>query len=182
MREPVPIEGIPPDAAATVRPISLRKVEANRENALKSTGPRTAAGKRRSSLNARKHAVFAKQLIIATGPAAEKLEHYEQLRRDLWRAYRPVSPAQEQIVNNLVVIAWRRRRLARSETKQFEPLSGAAVVLSMTDPSFELPKRLDLLIRYDIGLHRQELALQHSLERLQRREAGEEVKPPSARV
>ena len=44
------------DSTAKVkRPVSARRLEANRRNALKSTGPRTAAGKARSARNSRKH-------------------------------------------------------------------------------------------------------------------------------
>ncbi len=182
MRTPIPIDTLPSDPISIVRPISPRKVEANRENALRSTGPRTAAGKRRSSLNAAKHTVFAKQLIVATGPAAEKLQDYEELRRGMWRAYRPESAAQAQIVDSLVGIAWRQRRLMRCETAQFEAASEQPMNSLLASCSIALPTRLDLMIRYDTTLHRQELALRHDLERLQRREAGEEVKPPSARV
>jgi hypothetical protein len=41
------------------RPISIRKIEANRRNAKRSTGPRTIAGKARVSCNAVKHGFFA---------------------------------------------------------------------------------------------------------------------------
>jgi len=40
------------------------KIEANRANAQASTGPRTEEGKARSSQNARKHGLTAKQLAI----------------------------------------------------------------------------------------------------------------------
>ena len=40
--------------------LSPRKIEANRKNAQRSTGPRTAAGKARSSMNARRHGLAAK--------------------------------------------------------------------------------------------------------------------------
>jgi hypothetical protein len=45
------------------RLISERKLQANRENAKKSTGPRTARGKRFSRLSAVTHGFFAKDLF-----------------------------------------------------------------------------------------------------------------------
>jgi hypothetical protein len=40
--------------------VSLKRIRANRRNAQKSTGPRTAAGKRRSSRNSLKHGKYAR--------------------------------------------------------------------------------------------------------------------------
>ncbi len=44
--------------------VSSRKVEANRRNASKSTGPRTQTGKRMVAKNALKHGFFSKWLLI----------------------------------------------------------------------------------------------------------------------
>ena len=51
---------------------SNKQLEANRTNAKNSTGPRSQAGKARSSLNSRKHGLTAKTLIIV-GENAEDL-------------------------------------------------------------------------------------------------------------
>lgn len=48
----------------TPRSISEPKLKANRENAKKSTGPKTARGKRNSSFNAMKHGLLAKRIKI----------------------------------------------------------------------------------------------------------------------
>jgi hypothetical protein len=42
---------------------SLRRLEANRENARRSTGPRTEEGKRRSRRNAVRHGLTAETVI-----------------------------------------------------------------------------------------------------------------------
>jgi hypothetical protein len=44
--------------------ISEKKIFANRMNAKKSTGPRTASGKARSSMNSLKHGLNASKFII----------------------------------------------------------------------------------------------------------------------
>jgi hypothetical protein len=48
---------------------SERRIEANRRNAAKSTGPRTAAGRQRVSQNARRHG-------LTQGPATDRVMHY----------------------------------------------------------------------------------------------------------
>jgi hypothetical protein len=55
------------------RPISARKAESNRRNALRSTGPRSAAGKASSSRNALKHGLSARGLPVEDENAVNAL-------------------------------------------------------------------------------------------------------------
>ena len=50
---------------------SLKQIEANRLNALKSTGPRTEVGKQRSRRNAWRHGLTAETVISALDNAAD---------------------------------------------------------------------------------------------------------------
>ena len=50
-------------SAPVRRPISERKLAANRANAQKSTGPRTPRGKTTSSWNALKHGLLSRRLV-----------------------------------------------------------------------------------------------------------------------
>ncbi|MEA2709630.1 MAG: hypothetical protein QOF78_2231, partial [Phycisphaerales bacterium] len=53
------------EAAETARPpVSQRKRRANRRNAQKSTGPRTAEGKRRAARNSISHGIFCFDLLL----------------------------------------------------------------------------------------------------------------------
>jgi hypothetical protein len=56
---------------------SSRRAEANRLNALKSCGPKSAAGKRRSKFDALKHGLRARTLVVPGEAPAE----YEPIRR-----------------------------------------------------------------------------------------------------
>lgn len=63
----------PSKTAAARKPVSARKIEANRRNALKSTGPRTEAGKAACSRNGWKtglHSAVAKQAFAQHGVAS----------------------------------------------------------------------------------------------------------------
>ncbi len=53
---------------------------ANQLNALRSTGPRTVTGKAQSSVNARKHGILSRQLIIE-GESAEDFNCSRTRRR-----------------------------------------------------------------------------------------------------
>ena len=57
---------------------SLRQIEANRRNALKSTGPSSAEGKQQSRLNAVRHSLTAETVI----GALEDVEHYKAFEPD----------------------------------------------------------------------------------------------------
>ncbi len=59
--------------------VSQRQMEANRRNAISSTGPRTVEGKARSSRNALKHGIFAQEVVIRDGDGAEDPAEFEAL-------------------------------------------------------------------------------------------------------
>jgi hypothetical protein len=90
---------------------SAARVAANRLNAQRSTGPRTAAGKARSSRNAVKHGLLARQPLLADEDPAE----YDELRDRLVEALSPDGAVEEVLVDELLGVLWRLRRLRRVE-------------------------------------------------------------------
>jgi len=70
------------------KPASPKRVVANRANAVKSTGPRSAEGKARSAQNARKHGFTAASFAVVR---LEDLQILENLRADAIDVYRPVN-------------------------------------------------------------------------------------------
>jgi hypothetical protein len=61
---------------------SQRKIEANRKNATRSTGPRTPEGKKKVSLNAVKHGLTATTLVVLPHEDEEAYRH----RVEAWTA------------------------------------------------------------------------------------------------
>jgi hypothetical protein len=76
-------------------PISSRKIEANRRNASKSTGPRTAIGKRMIAKNALKHGFFSKCLLIPHPDGKEDPTEYQDFRAALREHYQPLDFLEE---------------------------------------------------------------------------------------
>jgi hypothetical protein len=77
---------------------SIKQIEANRLNATKSTGPRTAQGKSTSSLNALKHGIFAEAPIII----GEDPDAFNMLRESYLDRWQPAAPEEIALVANLV--------------------------------------------------------------------------------
>jgi hypothetical protein len=90
------------DAARTAR---------NRANAAHSTGPKTAAGKKRSSLNAYRHGLTGQTIILP----AEDLDAYTAFTRTFFDDYKPVGIRENQLVQSLADTSWRLNRAAALE-------------------------------------------------------------------
>ena len=79
----------------------------NRANAQHSTGPRTDAGKQRSSMNAIRHGLTAATVVLQSeDPAA-----YEAHRRQFFAEHQPATPTETQLVQELVDTSWRLNRI-----------------------------------------------------------------------
>jgi len=100
---------------ASVRRISEKKLEANRANAQKSTGPRTDAGKDVSRMNAVKHGLLAQAVVITAGDYQEDPEEFTQLLDDLREQFAPVGVAEDLEVQTIARCYWRKIRAARYE-------------------------------------------------------------------
>src|SRR5260370_29641763 len=91
---------------------SARQLEANRGNALKSTGPRTINGKQASRRNALRHGLTAETLI----EPLENLEDYRAFETAIVAEYLPQSPVEKELVHRLASLFWRLRRATSIET------------------------------------------------------------------
>jgi len=95
--------------------VSERKRQANRENARKSTGPKTRAGKDKANMNPVKHGILCDELIIRSGEGREDLTTFEQLLAGLRADYRPVGTLQAILVEQMAGYLWKQRRAQRHE-------------------------------------------------------------------
>ena len=86
--------------------------KAFRKNARHSTGPQTPEGKARSSQNARKHGLFARDTLLP----GEDPEEFLQLITDLEQELQASSGFERRLVRHIADTEWRMRRLVRLET------------------------------------------------------------------
>lgn len=94
---------------------SQKQIEANRRNARRSTGPRTAAGKAVSKRNAVKHGVLSSN---AVSPYEDR-ERYDALQAQLVSELEPETALECALVERLTNLLWREKRLAEAETEKF---------------------------------------------------------------
>jgi hypothetical protein len=87
------------------------RIDANRRNALKSTGPRTPHGKAQTSRNAFKHGLRSKSALL---PGEDPGEFYDFLDR-LGAEFPPASPSQEMLLDQMAAAYWKLARLQRIE-------------------------------------------------------------------
>ena len=82
---------------------------ANRLNAQKSTGPRTAEGKAAVSLNAVQHGLRAQAVVLP----GEEPDEYRLYRQGMLADLRPQDLPETDLAERIVELAWRLRRAGR---------------------------------------------------------------------
>jgi len=97
------------------RPVSERRIQANRRNALRSMGPTTARGKRTVARNAIKHGLLAREVVITAGDGKEDLNEFHGLIERLCEQYQPVGVVEESLVETVATCWWRKARVLRAE-------------------------------------------------------------------
>jgi hypothetical protein len=118
---------------------SFRQIEANRRNALRSTGPTTEDGKRRSRQNAVRHGLSAETVV----EIIEDLDDYRGFEAAIIADYDARTAVERELVLRLASLLWRLRRATMIETDllriQAEVLrdrrSGHLAVRSRNTPS-----------------------------------------------
>jgi hypothetical protein len=91
---------------------SLKQIEANRRNALKSTGPTSEAGKERSRRNAFRHGLTAETVI----EPLEDPEDYKAFEMSVTAEFDAQTAVERELVLRLASVLWRLRRSTAIET------------------------------------------------------------------
>ncbi len=163
---------------------SMVKIDANRENALKSTGPKDTSITR---LNAMKHGLLTKELILDGENRKTLRELGKRLRADL----APQGELEIILVERIISSIWRLRRAVQVERDYLQSKYDDAKydrfdhVERDDDLAWRLVVTSELgnsntwlnLSRYEAGIEKQIFKALHELQRLQGARKGE--KPPA---
>ena len=93
----------------------MTKSESARINGAKSLGPKTEAGRKRSSQNALKHGLTAHTLVLPS----EDPEEFQQFLTSYLDHFQPIGPAEIDAVHEMVAARWRLQRLAIIENQLY---------------------------------------------------------------
>ncbi|HVT90761.1 MAG TPA: hypothetical protein VHD56_18045 [Tepidisphaeraceae bacterium] len=96
--------------------ISTRKRQANRLNALKSTGPKTSEGKSRCRYNAITHGLFAQSLVLP----GEDETIFAQFNRSLLLRLNPRDALELQLAQQIIAASWKSQRALEAESRLFQ--------------------------------------------------------------
>jgi hypothetical protein len=95
--------------------LNVVQLEANRRNAQQSTGPRTEAGKKTSSLNALRHGLTARVVVLPT----EDLAAYNRFSDEFLADLAPATFAERQCAQTIIDTQWRLNRVRSIEDGMF---------------------------------------------------------------
>src|ERR1700692_1136052 len=143
--------------------VSNLKSETARANGAKSRGPTTAEGKEKSSRNAIKHGLTAGTGNILLD--CEDPDEFEEAFNKLLGIHAPATPAENDLVEEMVAARWRIRRMWTIETNLFNveiltqqakadtPDSGIHLAMAFRTRADD-PRSLALASRYEARLQR----------------------------
>ena len=132
-----------------------KQIDANRRNALRSSGPKTDEGKARSSQNALRHGVLSTKAVSHY----EDVEAFEVLVGRLVRDLEPKSVLESTLVERIAILFWREQRLAQAEASQITTQNEIAEENSASD-FLKFDRTLPFQQQYLIGRYQSLLGRQ----------------------
>ena len=185
----------PGDRREHAGPISNKQLNANRNNAKKSTGPKTPEGKAAVAANAVKHGLCAQRTVIP----GEDPKEWADFLRDFFLDLQPGSCLEQMLVHRIALAAWRLKRAGHYEVSliedaiadrldaadattqtraQAEDLGARAVAACLAGPG------LGTLSRYESGIERGMFRAMKELRILRKNGDGIGYSPldPTARI
>jgi hypothetical protein len=144
---------------------TIHQIDANRRNALKSTGPKTPEGKAAVSMNALQHGLRARTVVLPT----ENHQEFHQLCEDLEAEWNPQSRTEQFYLEQMAVSQWKLTRMEVGEATIFREASTSKNQTHLLESLWQAQGRME----------RSYARAQRELERLQnsRRSVVQAVSP-----
>src|SRR5438094_3618398 len=118
---------------------TLKQIEANRRNALLSTGPKTPEGKAAVRLNALRHGLRAHTVVLP----GENPEKFHELCEDLEAEWQPQTRTEQIYVEQMAVSQWKLRRMEIAEISLLVQKFGAKNQIPLLDRLWQAEARLE---------------------------------------
>ena len=131
-----------------VKTTSIKRINANRENAKKSTGPKTASGKFRSCRNALKHGLDSRKHLIN----GEDVKEFQEMKESYIKMLEPSNILEVEECMQIIAMSWKIRRFSVVETglynqdmmQQLKSSTNELSAILLRRPDFEsVAKELD---------------------------------------
>lgn len=147
-------------------------------------GPKTQEGKEVSKMNALKHGLLSKEVLLKD----EDPKMLEELSEGISEFFQPVGRMEEILVDRIIANTWRLRRTLQVENGTIQYFSSYEDMFpslggSGDEEAKKLKEMLDnnaieRVIRYENSIERSLFKALHELERLQAKRNGKEVPLP----
>jgi len=156
--------------------LPIDRAAINRENAQKSTGPKSGAGKKRSSLNALRHGLTGQVVVLPT----EELAAYELFADAMLKDLQPLGFLETQIAQSITDDSWRLNRAKALENNMYalalndnpdsvvtdHPEAHAALVMAKS-----ITSQIKTLATLSLHQHRIQRSFERNLELLRKIQA-----------
>ncbi len=148
------------------------QILANRANSQRSAGPRTEAGKERSSRNSFKHGLTSSKIVLPGEDPAE----YDAFRAEILEQYQPANAVEQILAEELAAAGWRLNRSRAVETEVLKQLMGDAADSSvgLATVFIEKPKEFNRLLRYLTSIERAYYRVLDKLAKVQKERRAQE--------
>jgi hypothetical protein len=140
---------------------AINRAAVNKANAQKSTGPRTPAGKQRSSLNALRHGLTGHTIVLPSEDQAA----YQRHSHSFLAEYQPRGATETQLVQSITDVSWQLNRAGAVENNLFSlGITESEDRIRASHPDAEAALAMALAYREhnrafaNLGIYRQRLA------------------------
>jgi hypothetical protein len=118
---------------------SDKKIDANRHNSQKSTGPKTPEGKAAVRFNSLIHGLRAKTVVLP----GEDQQEFDNLVGTLEETFEPQNAYEDLLIEKMAIAEWKVRRVQDLQNKLFAKDSGVREIAAVYDRLLQMEARLE---------------------------------------